>query len=181
MRLTSIPLIKKDIKKNFSKSKKLVKQPNVNFSKLEHYQPNQRQVEHTKTLKKILGGGALALAVLGSIFAKKSIDGKTTKYVKTLTKSMNLHFNTNFKPENLKSVISGKELLKELKSLKKENYVATVENLKNGTFIADLHSHSNFSDGHAKVSTILDQVAEYADFLKQKNGKNFKFFENNQN
>ena len=129
MRLTSIPLIKKDIKKNFSKSKKLVKQPNLNFSKLEHYQPNQKQVEQTKTLKKILGGGALALAVLGSIFAKKSIDSKTTKYVKTLTKSMNLHFNTNFKPENLKSVISGKELLKELQSLKKENYVATVENL----------------------------------------------------
>ncbi len=94
-------------------------------------------------------------------------------YVKELAKSLSDELHTNVKPKNLKSIISGKELLTELKTLKAENYCASSENIKKGIFLADLHSHSNFSDGQAPVSTIINQVANYADYAYGKTGKKF--------
>lgn len=117
--------------------------------------------------------GISLLAITGTVIATKSINRGITPYTKMMAKALSEYLNTPIKPKQLKSVISGKELLNELGTLKKENYIASVENIRNGIFRADLHSHSNFSDGKGDVKTILGQVAEYADHVKQKTGKNF--------
>lgn len=103
------------------------------------------------------------------------IKNETSDYVKDLAKSLGKWLNKDIDATSLNSVISGKELLAELKKLEKQNFVASKENIEKGIFCADLHSHSLYSDGKGKVSDILNQVAEYADKLKQKSGKNFLY------
>lgn len=96
-------------------------------------------------------------------------------YIKELAKSLGKHLNKDIEGQSLKSVISGEELLAELKKLEKQNFVASKENIEKGIFCADLHSHSIYSDGLGKVSDILNQVAEYANKLNQKTGKKFLY------
>lgn len=116
----------------------------------------------------------VSLAVAAATAALKFLRGKPiSPYVKSLAKSLGEEMQINAKSKNLKSIMSGKELLTELKTLKPENYCASHENLKKGIFLADLHSHSNFSDGQASVASILNQVAEYADYAYAKTGKKF--------
>ncbi len=47
--------------------------------------------------------------------------------------------------------------------------------MKNGTFLADLHSHSNFSDGKISVQELMEQAANYGDTVNSINGKKFIF------
>lgn len=68
-----------------------------------------------------------------------------------------------------------KKLLDLCKSALPENYVSTVENLKNKVFRIDLHSHSNHSDGWASVESILNQAVTYGNELYEKTGKKFTF------
>ena len=111
-------------------------------------------------------------AIIGSHSdAKKEV----SEYVKELAKSLSKHLNKDIDAKSLKSVISGEELLAELKNLEKQNFVASKENIEKGIFCADLHSHSIHSDGLGNVSDILTQVAKYADKLNKKNGKKFIF------
>lgn len=121
----------------------------------------------------LAGIGVVALYKLKN--NKKSVEERITKqnseYLENLSKSIEKHIGK--KVESLSCVISGEELLKELPNLKRENFVASVENVKNGVFLADLHSHSKFSDGKGDVKKILENVANYADKLNQLNGKKF--------
>ena len=110
--------------------------------------------------------GISLLAITGTVIVTKSMNRGITPYTKMMAKALSEHLNTSIKPKQLKSLISGKELLNELRILKKENYIASEENIRNGIFRADLHSHSNFSDGKGDVKTILGQVAEYAEHVK---------------
>lgn len=129
----------------------------------------------------VLIGGIIAAVNIknkASIRSSKQVSKpktETTEYMKTLSESMSKYLNKKIEPEQLSCVISGKELLKELKFLNRENYTATSDNIKNGTFVADLHSHSVFSDGKGSVKVILENVAKYADKLNAKNGKKFIF------
>jgi len=56
-----------------------------------------------------------------------------------------------------------------------ENYIASVNNLKNKIFRIDLHTHSTHSDGWGKVYDILEQASVYANELFEKTGKKFTF------
>ena len=148
-------------------------------------------------------GGAVALAGLGLAFlalrsgkgvekvaneTKKTISKNVRKnikqesiketpktFAKELAESLAAYTGKKVAPESLSCVLNKEEFLQVLKSLKKENYVASKENIQNGVFQADLHSHSVHSDGVGNVKDILDQVAQYADKLNQKNGKKFTF------
>lgn len=154
-------------KKNLADEKKAIEEPNPNknFSKF------------------IVGAGALFIAGLGvkALVSRKtsavasSMHEEVSTYSKGLAESLGKYLDKKVEARNLKSVISGEELLNELKNLKKENFVATKENIEKGIFTADLHSHTVYSDGKGKVEDILNQVAEYADALYQKNGKKFIF------
>ena len=67
------------------------------------------------------------------------------------------------------------KFLKTCKNLKFENYKASSDNIEKGVFQADLHSHTNHSDGWGKVEDILNQAAQYADSLNKKTGKKLTF------
>ena len=79
-------------------------------------------------------------------------------------------YNKLFLGQNAKN-----NFLKTCKSLTAENYKAMPENIKKYTFSADLHSHTNHSDGWGNVNDILNQAAEYADNLFKKTGRKFIF------
>lgn len=103
------------------------------------------------------------------------IKNEASAYVKNLAESLGKWLNKDIDAKSLNSVISGEELLAELKKLEKQNFVASKENIEKGIFCADLHSHSLYSDGRGNVSDILNQVAEYADKLNKKSGKKFLY------
>lgn len=67
------------------------------------------------------------------------------------------------------------KFLKTCKTLTNENYKASSDNIEKGIFQADLHSHTNHSDGWGRVEDILNQAAQYADSLNKKTGKKFTF------
>lgn len=104
---------------------------------------------------------------------EKEVAKNCSEYSKKLSVALEKYLGKKIEPESLSCVISGEELLRELPNLKRENFVPSVQNIKNGIFLADLHSHSNFSDGKGEVKEILDNVAKYADKLNQINGKKF--------
>lgn len=100
---------------------------------------------------------------------------KITDYIIGLAAGVEELTGKKVKPESLSSVMDKKEFLSTIKELKPENYVASKENIEKGIFQADLHSHSQCSDGKATVEDILDEVASYADKLHEKTGKPFIF------
>lgn len=136
---------------------------------------NNIQKPHKKTTKILFLCTIALLGLVSTIASLHRKNKQSSKFVNSLTKSLNEYFNLKVKPVQLKSIISGEELLTELKTLKKENFVASPENIKNGKFLADLHSHSVFSDGKAEITTILEQVSNYANLLYQKTGKKFLY------
>jgi len=169
-------------------SKYSINKTNVSFKKFNgsnfaYFNPQMsvnipKPINKTKTsYKNILIGVAslLGIVAIGLAIKKHLSDKAISPYTKTLAKSLSEYLGKEIKPQQLKSVISGKEVLKILKGLKKENFVASKENIQKGIFLADLHSHSLHSDGAGEVQTILHQVAEYADGLYQKTGKKFLF------
>lgn len=144
------------------------------------------KTEDSKTDKalKILVPTALVLATIIGVkcFSNKapalelqSEIKETVPYIETLSKSLSKWLKKDVETKSLESIMSGSELINELKVLKKENFVASKENIEKGIFCADLHSHSLYSDGKASVDDILNQVAEYGDKLNQKSGKKFIF------
>ena len=107
--------------------------------------------------------------------AGTSASGKISDYVKNIAANLEMYTGKNINPESLSCIMSKEEFLQSVSKLKRENYVASKENIENGIFKADLHSHSNYSDGEAPVSVIMEQVAAYADKLFQKTGDKFIF------
>ncbi len=124
--------------------------------------------------KTIAGEGAIlgAAAITGIVLVNK---GKPDKYIKALAKDLSSILNKKITPEDLSPVMTKKEFAKIAKSLKEENYIPNAENIKKGIFIADFHSHSNYSDGITSVKDILEQAKEYGDKLNKINGKKFLF------
>lgn len=76
---------------------------------------------------------------------------------------------------DLPCVMQKKEFLSTLKTKKRENYQKTIDNMEKGIFQLDLHSHSNHSDGYAKVEDILNQACEYGNKIYNKTGNKFIF------
>lgn len=102
-----------------------------------------------------------------------SLNSSKIQYLNNLAQGLSKELGVNISPEQLSFVMTKEELLTELPKLKEENYVASEYNLENGIFQADLHSHSNNSDGRISVETILDEAAKYGDQLNSINGKSF--------
>lgn len=96
-------------------------------------------------------------------------------FAKSLAKSMTEVTGNKIHSKNLTCVMNGDELLKIIPKLEKKNYEFTPENFKNGIFTADLHSHSNYSDGKGYVKNLLEDAAEYADSLYKKTKQKFIF------
>lgn len=111
-----------------------------------------------KTKKAIIIATAVSIpvATLGVIYGIKS-HKKTSIY------------------DDLPCVMQKKEFLETLKTKKRENYQKTFQNVDNGIFQLDLHSHSNHSDGYAKVEDILNQACEYGNKIYNKTGNKFIF------
>ena len=101
--------------------------------------------------------------------------GYNNSYRVKLAKRLSKELGEKIYVKNLKSVMTKSELLKELPKLSEQNYVASENNIKNGIFLADLHSHSNYSDGQISVEKLLDEAAQYGDKLNKMNGKKFIF------
>jgi len=98
---------------------------------------------------------------------------KISKYITSLAEGLSTYMGEKIVPERLISVMDKKEFLEAVSKLKRENYVLSKENIEKGIFRADLHSHSNYSDGKGSVEHIMSQVAEYADKLFSKTGEKF--------
>lgn len=109
------------------------------------------------------------LGVIGAV-CKNKIDYKT-RLLRGIEKEMHIKIDKS----KLAGIVDKKELLRLLKNLKEENFVASKENIASGIFCADLHSHTWRSDGWGIVENIMNEAAEYADNLYNKTGKKFLF------
>ncbi|MBR1776503.1 hypothetical protein IJ750_05475 [bacterium] len=116
--------------------------------------------------------GLTAAAISGAVIASKYMPNE---YIRQLAEDLSKELGKEIKPSQLKSVMTKDELIKICKTLKEENFISNKKNVKNGIFIADLHSHSNHSDGAISVSELMNQAAEYGDKLNKLNGKKFIF------
>lgn len=135
------------------------------FCKETKAQPSDRKTTYLLEA----GTGAVSVATLLAYRAHNN------SYRVKLAKDLSKVLGERITAKNLKSVMTRSELLKELPKLVEQNYVASNENIKNGIFLADLHSHSNFSDGKITVENLLNQAASYGDKLEKLNGKKFIF------
>ncbi len=126
-----------------------------------------------KRMKKVYPAAASAIGLCG--LACLAYHGYSNSYKIKLAHDLSKELGQKISTKNLKSIMSKSELLKELPKLTEQNYVASENNIKNGIFLADLHSHSNFSDGQISVEDLLNQAAEYGNKLEKLNGKKFIF------
>lgn len=146
-----------------------------------------------KSNKKQLSSGTKAGIILcalgiaaGAILSFKS--GKTQEigdvvkktaeeldFREKLAKGLSEHLGKKVESKSLSCVLNKDELLDIISNLKKENYVLTPENMERGIFRADLHSHSNFSDGSGSVRELLDEAASYGDKLFEKTKAKFTY------
>lgn len=141
-----------------------------------HAKRKSTQPQKTSQMSDVGVVSASASAGVGAIGLLMLINRKNvSKFAKTLANSMSVATNHKVNPKSLASVMDSDELLNILPTLKKENYVFNAQNVENGVFRADLHSHSNYSDGAGIVKELLDNAAEYADKLYSKTKQKFIF------
>ncbi len=146
--------------------------PNFSADKIVFKQTqNSLREKQTKKSAYIAGTSGIAIAALSFLAYKNYANIYKMRLAKDLTKELGQKITT----KHLKSIMTKKEMLKLLPKLNEQNYILSRENLKNGTFLADLHSHSNHSDGRISVENLLNQAAEYGDRLNKINGKKFIF------
>jgi len=139
---------------------------NPNFS----FQKKEKNADAKNT--DYLLTSSIALATL-SIGALAYFYLNNNQYINQLAKGLSKELGQNITSKHLKSIMTKEELLKELSKMNEQNFVASAENIKNGTFLADLHSHSHYSDGTIKIKDFLDQAVEYGNKLNKINGKKF--------
>lgn len=118
---------------------------------------------------------AAGAAVTVSAAALLAYRGYNNSYKVKLARDMSKELGEKITTKHLKSVMTKSEMLKDLPKLTEQNYVASPQNLENGVFLADLHSHSNYSDGVISVEDLLNQAAAYGDKLQKLKGKKFIF------
>lgn len=129
---------------------------------------------------------ALGIGALAVISNKKAVPVKNdtvtetvktiaSPYLEKLSKGLSDYTGKKITADRLKSVMTREEFVTAIKNLKDKNYIPSKENIEKGIFRADLHSHSNYSDGKGTVETILDDVAKYADSMHAKTKEKFIF------
>ena len=118
----------------------------------------------------IIGGVATVALIAGSLAYRHQTD-----YLHILAKDLSKELGKKILAKDLKCIMTKQEMLKELPKLSEQNYVASAENIKNGIFQADLHSHSNYSDGLISVANLLEEAANYGNKLNKINNKKFIF------
>lgn len=149
---------------------------NTNKLPLSSKNPEKHEDKSNLIWLSLAAVGICALgAGVGIAKYRKNAAKKVTSYASELAKSLGENINKTISPKALSSVVDAQEFLNIVKKLKPENFVASKENIDKGIFLADLHSHSNFSDGKASVESILDNVCAYADELFTKTKQKFLF------
>ncbi len=123
--------------------------------------------------KLLLGAGIAGSLICGVIGWRHYTI--THSYAAMLAKGLSTITGEKINPKNLSGVLSKEELLKILPTLNENSYKANNNNIANGIFKADLHSHSEHSDGLGKVEVLLSQAADYADKLYEKTRQKFIF------
>jgi len=136
-----------------------------------------KTISNKKVLTTYIAVSAITLSTIagGIMFLQETRKGKVSPYINELVQGLSKLTKKEIKPKQLQSIMDKEELLSTLANLKEENYIASAENISKGIFRADLHSHSNYSDGKGKVEDILDNVAQYADKLFEKTKNKFIF------
>ena len=165
----NINSFKKDYRLDTKKHQTTTNSPVLNANDV--FITSQKQIRN----KGLMIGGLVLGLCTGAILLRGKVKPKEVKnlYLEGLATGLSEYTGKKIHSTQLSSVISGPQLIEELKGLKRENYIASKENIKNGLFRADIHSHSNYSDGEGVVEQILDQVSQYANKLKAKTGKKF--------
>lgn len=153
-------------------TKNFIHNNNVSFkNKANMITPDVKPQNKNNTTSLLLeAAGVIAIAGIYGITR-----GRSNTYIDELAKGLSEYTHKKIKSEQLQSVMSPKEFLSEISKLKEENFVSSPENIEKGIFCADLHSHTNFSDGQGEISSILTDVADYADKLYSKTNKKFIF------
>lgn len=109
------------------------------------------------------------------------------EYRKSLLRDMNLPENEH---KQLRSIIGCEELKAIMKTAKKEDFLPGIktyrankevffpekENVKSGKFLANLHTHTIYSDGKLTIAELLEQGAKYGDERVAKLGKDKPFY-----
>lgn len=132
---------------------------------------NSTKIKHATNADYIAGGAALAVTAASILAYKNYSNSYKVRLARDLSKELGQKITT----KHLKSIMTNSELLKELSALTEQNYVASKKNIENGIFLADLHSHTKYSDGVISVEKLLNQAAEYGNKLNKINGKKFIF------
>ena len=157
---------------------KPIKSCALNFAGKEQKQSTLKDKKTNLTNLLIYSLTAIGVIIAGVFIArnKKTSPSPTVgSYTTKLAKGLEALTGEKINPESLSCVIGKDEFLSAIAKLKRENYIASKENIEKGIFRADLHSHSVYSDGKGSVETILAQVCEYADRLHNKTGEKFLF------
>lgn len=134
-----------------------------------------KPIQQSSIKKWNYAAGLTGIGVLGACAVTYGVKRHKNKEIIELAKDLSTYLNKPVKLSSLKSIMTKKEFMSEISTLKAENYVASKENIERGIFRADIHSHTNHSDGVGTVREILDGVAEYADNLHSKTNKKFLF------
>lgn len=179
------PLQRKDAFADFNNSTTLVPKKDLITSSQDKYINNS--YNETKFSKKnititaliatsLIGVGALLKLQKQKGF--KKLSKNDAEYLEKLAQGLMdyLHTTKKISPNKLTSIVGSDELKNIMLNLKPENYSIrgkNFENVLNGTYQANLHVHTDFSDGTMTVSELLEQSAKYANKLYSKTGKNF--------
>ncbi len=131
---------------------------------------NLHHIDYKKTAAY---SASVIAAGMGIVYLTRNLN--ISQYAKNLARSIEAVTGKKVNPQSLSCIMGGDELLKILPKLEKKNYDASAKNMSNGIFVADLHSHSNYSDGNGHVKNLLEDAAEYADILYKKTKQKFIF------
>lgn len=132
--------------------------------------PSKARIFYNDHKATTYSSGILAAGV-GTIYLLNSRHISTL--AKSIARSMSKISADTVDPKRLASIMSGDELLAKLPHLSKINYKASPDNIQKGILKADLHSHSNYSDGEGLVKNLLDDATDYADVLFTKTKQKF--------
>ncbi len=137
--------------------------PYKNFTHIKQqtkFEPNATEPKPNNNGISYVAIGGAVVAGIGAVFAGYNIlkKGKTPKTTAQIEPS---------------AIV--KDFIQLCKTATPEDYCASAQNLSNGIFTKDLHSHSTHSDGYGIVTNILNQVCDYANELFKKTGKKFTF------